>query len=134
MNFFAKLTELFFPKIEESPKEVEKPIVTISEEAEEIIKAVENQQLKELSEKVYILAVNINNLILAQKQQQEFLVQIATLQEELLNQLDQGKIMFVKQHQPFSTGGPGDKASKQQQDENPFSFPDIPGKRKQNSN
>jgi len=66
------------------------------EEAKKLMASIENKQIKELADRVYLLAVNVNSLVLAFRQQQEFLVQVATLHEELLHQLDQGKVVMIK--------------------------------------
>lgn len=68
----------------------------LPEEAKKLMASIENKQIKELADRVYLLAVNINSLVIAFRQQQEFLVQVATLHEELLHQLDQGKVVMIK--------------------------------------
>lgn len=67
-----------------------------SEDSVKLLSAVENQQIKELKDHVYLLALSLNSLVETSRQHQEFLVHIATLHEELLNQLDQGKVVMVK--------------------------------------
>lgn len=68
----------------------------LPEEATKLMSSIENKQIKELADRVYLLAVNVNSLVIAFRQQQEFLVQVATLHEELLHQLDQGKVVMIK--------------------------------------
>lgn len=65
-------------------------------ESQKLLKAIENQQLKELQDSIFLLSVNINALLQSHKNEQEFLVHIATLHEELLYQLDQGKVVMIK--------------------------------------
>lgn len=94
------------------------------DEAMKLFAAIENQKLKELKEQVYVLAVNISSLIETNRQHQEFLVHIATLHEELLNQLDQGKVVMVKR----AGGHEEEKQQARQQTSSPF---DMSSKKKQ---
>lgn len=107
MNFFKSIMSFIFglfskkpaalppaePEIVPAPRE---PQLMLPEESVKLLKTVENQQLKELQDAVFMLTVNVNALLLANKNEQEFLVHIATLHEELLYQLDQGKVVMIK--------------------------------------
>ena len=133
MKFFEKLVSWFAGETKEPPKElkVESVVeedappeevqdlqVTLTEEAQQLLSAIENQELQDLSDKVYLLAININGLLQVQKQNQELLINISTLHEELINQLDQGKVVIVSRARPSS-----------QQEEDSDS-PDIQAKKK----
>lgn len=95
--------------------------LVMPEEAVEIMKAVENQELKDLSETVQELSERMNTLTIAigslakaNEFNQEMLVHVATLHEELLHQLDDGKVVMVKQKtledlQHSSSSGPAKK-------------------------
>lgn len=97
MNFLKKIFKIFFSNAKENIK------IELPENSIELLKKIENQELKNLAEKIYILSVNVNNLLETQKQQQEMLVAIATLHEELLYQLDQGNVVMIKRKEFSST-------------------------------
>jgi len=133
MKFFEKLVSWFAGETKEPPKEIKTESVveedtppeevqdlqvTLPKEAQQLLSAIENQELQDLSDKVYLLAININGLLQVQKQNQELLVHISTLHEELINQLDQGKVVIVSRVRPSS-----------QQEEDSDS-PDIQAKKK----
>lgn len=87
------------PEVNTSPTEPEvdfKEKLISSEDSMKLLSAVENQQIKELKDHVYLLSLSLNSLVETSRQHQEFLVHIATLHEELLNQLDQGKVIMIK--------------------------------------
>lgn len=68
----------------------------LTENSKELIKSIENDKIKVLEKSMsqLITAVcKMNNTISEEK---EFLVDIASLQEQLLHELDQGKIIIVK--------------------------------------
>jgi len=107
MGFFAKLVSFFFkspvPAEKHTNTEMIPPPLVMPEEAVELMKKIENDQLQELIVKVSQLQMTINilaknqiNLIQGFKQQEEMLVAIATIHEELLYQLEQGKILVQK--------------------------------------
>jgi hypothetical protein len=109
------------PEVNTSPEVDFKEKLISSEDSMRLLSAVENQQLKELKEHVYLLSLSLNSLIETSRQHQEFLVHIATLHEELLNQLDQGKVIMVK-------SGAVDDEKPVRQPQSPF---DVATKKKQ---
>lgn len=96
MNFVLKLLELFKPRELPKREAPQLPEPRLPANSLKLIREIENKELKELKENIYILSVNINGLLTAYNQQNEMLNQILTLQEEMLYQLDQGNIVMVK--------------------------------------
>lgn len=100
MDILKSIVAFFFPVKAPAPLALPAPAepakLLLTEESQKLLEKLENQQLKEISDRLMLLAVNINALVVAAKNEQEFLVHIATLHEELLYQLDQGKVVMIK--------------------------------------
>jgi hypothetical protein len=123
MGFIEKLVDWVVswsqPPVPNKAKETPPgPEIILPSEAQQLLNAIDNQELQDLSDKVYLLAINLNGLLQAQKQQQELLIHIATLHEELLNQLDQGNVVMIRR---------GPASSSQEENSDPQ---DIQGKKK----
>jgi hypothetical protein len=102
MGWFQKIVGFFFV-----PKTKEPEPLLLPAESMALLEKVENQNIKDLTAKITdlevrigFLTMGINALIKNHRNQEEMLVAIATLHEELLNNLDQGKVVMVKQQQP----------------------------------
>lgn len=114
MRFFEWLKSLFASKplpVEEiSPPQESTSLLTLPNEAVELMKKIENDKLVALGKELTtlmdkiaevdavtkVIATNQIHLIKAFKQQEEMIVAIATMHEEMLYQIEQGKVMIVK--------------------------------------
>lgn len=128
MGFIEKLVDWVVswsqPPVPNKAKETPpNPEIILPSEAQQLLNAIDNQELQDLSDKVYLLAINVNALLQAQKQQQELLIHIATLHEELLNQLDQGNVVMIRR-------GPASSSSSSSSQEENSDPQDIQGKKK----
>lgn len=111
MGWFQKIVEFFLGRTTQP----EPPPLLLPPESMALLEKVENQNIKELTAKITdleirlgFLAVGINAMIKNHRNQEEMLVAIATLHEELLHNLDQGKVVMVKQQpQPEPPQNPG---------------------------
>lgn len=92
MWLLTKLKMLF-----QKPQEENKPSIISPEESKELYQKINENRLEEIEKKILILAVSVNKLTEQIMLDREYLVQIATLHEELLYQLDQGNVVMLKQ-------------------------------------
>lgn len=87
---------LFGSKPVETP---EVKSIIIPPDQEQIKLKVDNLRMENVERSLTNLAIILHRVIDEQKKTQDFIVQLSTLHEELLNALDQGNIAFVKVRQ-----------------------------------
>lgn len=95
----AKVEEVEILKTSSKEDEITSKIL-LPEKSQELLKKIENEEIKTLGERVLCLALNVNNLCVINRQQQELLINIATMHEEMLYLLDQGKIVMMRTAPP----------------------------------
>lgn len=107
MNFVDKILDFFGlawkqtqPASEPAASQVK---IIAPEHSAEFYSKINIKRLDDIEKKMLLLALTVDKLAGEIKSDREFLVHIATLHEELLNQLDQGKVVMVRQAQPESS-------------------------------
>lgn len=103
MNFLTKILAWFgFDLIKSSTltklKEENQSLKTfqLTPDSKSILEKIENEKIAALERTTSALVVAVCNMNNKLSEEKEFLVAIATLQEQLLHELDQGKVVIVK--------------------------------------
>jgi len=103
MKFLDKILALFgFELVKRSSiAELKEKIIKLSmfqltKNSKELLESLENHKIKALEKAVSLLTVAICDMNNKISEEREFLVDIASLQEQLLHELDQGKVIIVK--------------------------------------
>ncbi len=98
MKLIKKVLSFFGLQFIPSPVTSPKPLAIISpEESVDLYSKINIKKLEDIEKAVLLSALAIERIALEVKQDREFLVHIATLHEELLHQLDQGKVVMLRQ-------------------------------------
>jgi len=103
MKFLDKILALFgFELVKRSSiAELKEKIIKLSmfqltKNSKKLLESLENHKIKALEKAVSLLTVAICDMNNKISEEREFLVDIASLQEQLLHELDQGKVIIVK--------------------------------------